>query len=87
MSKAVAIINVIAWAGFWAFGYLALTAEGFTETQIVTAALLASAGLITGIIAYLRLVRGSEQSGYAKPSNRMSRAQRDAAQAQWGQIE
>ncbi|WP_291727890.1 hypothetical protein [Leisingera sp. F5] len=87
MTKAIAVINVIAWAGFWAFGYLALTAEGFTETQIVTASLLAASGLITGIIAYLRLVRGSECSGYAKPSNRMTRAQRDAAQAQWGQIE
>ncbi|WP_291737328.1 hypothetical protein [Leisingera sp. F5] len=87
MTKAIAVINVIAWAGFWAFGYLALTAEGFTETQIVTASLLAASGLITGIIAYLRLVRGSERSGYAKPSNRMTRAQRDAAQAQWGKIE
>ncbi|WP_027257204.1 hypothetical protein [Leisingera aquimarina] len=86
MTKAIAVINVIAWAGFWAFGYLALTAEGFTETQIVTASLLAASGLITGIIAYLRLVRGSERSGYAKPSNRMTRAQRDAAQAQWGKI-
>jgi len=86
MSKVIAIINVIAWAGFWAFGYLALTAESYSETQVVTAALLASAGLITGIIAYLRLVRGSERSGYAKPSARMTREQRDAAQAQWGQI-
>ena len=87
MNKAIAIINVIAWAGFWAFGFLALTADGYTETQLVTAALLAASGLITGIIAYLRLVRGSEQSGYARPSARMTREQRDAAQAQWGQIE
>lgn len=86
MSKMIAIINVIAWAGFWAFGYLALTAESYSETQVVTAALLASAGLITGIIAYLRLVRGSERSGYAKPSARMTREQRDAAQAKWGQV-
>ncbi|WP_264212006.1 hypothetical protein [Leisingera thetidis] len=87
MTKAIAIINVIAWAGFWSFGYLALTAEGFTETQIVTAALLAAFGLITGIIAYLRLVRGSERSGYARPSKRRTREQRDAAQALWGQVE
>ncbi|MBY6066547.1 hypothetical protein KUW17_07335 [Leisingera aquaemixtae] len=87
MTKVIAVINVIAWAGFWSFGYLALSAESYSETQVVTAALLASAGLITGIIAYLRLVRGSEHSGYAKPSNRMTRTQRDAAQAQWGQIE
>lgn len=82
-----AIINVIAWAGFWSFGFLALTAEGYSETQIVTAALLAASGLITGIIAYLRLVRGSERSGYARPSNRMNCDQREAAQAQWGHIE
>lgn len=87
MNKMIAIVNVIAWAGFWAFGYLALTAESYSETQVVTAALLASAGLITGIVAYLRLVRGSERSGYARPSARMTREQRDAAQAQWGQVE
>ncbi|QDI77368.1 MULTISPECIES: hypothetical protein [Leisingera] len=87
MKKMIAIVNVVAWAGFWAFGYLALTAESYSESQVVTAALLASAGLITGIIAYLRLVRGSERSGYAKPSARMTREQRDAAQAQWGQVE
>ncbi|EDZ45858.1 hypothetical protein [Leisingera daeponensis] len=87
MNKMIAIVNVVAWAGFWAFGYLALTAESYSETQVVTAALLAAAGLITGIIAYLRLVRGSERSGYAKPSARMTREQRDAAQAQWGQVE
>ena len=86
MNKMIAIVNVIAWAGFWAFGYLALTAESYSETQVVTAALLASAGLITGIIAYLRLVHGSERSGYARPSARMTREQRDAAQAQWGQV-
>lgn len=86
MNKMIAIVNVIAWAGFWAFGYLALTAESYSETQVVTAALLASAGLITGIIAYLRLVRGSERSGYARPSARMTREQRDASQAQWGQV-
>ncbi|UWQ62775.1 hypothetical protein [Leisingera caerulea] len=87
MNKLIAIVNVVAWAGFWSFGYLALTAESYSETQVVTAALLASAGLITGIIAYLRLVRGSERSGYARPSARMTREQRDAAQAQWGQVE
>ncbi|UWQ54015.1 hypothetical protein K3722_00235 [Leisingera caerulea] len=87
MNKLIAIVNVVAWAGFWSFGYLALTAESYSETQVVTAALLASAGLITGIIAYLRLVRGSEHSGYARPSARMTREQRDAAQAQWGQVE
>lgn len=87
MSKILAIINVIAWAGFWAFGYLALTADGYSPAQVVTAALLAAGGLFTGILVYLRLVRGSELSGYARPSNRMTREQRDAAQAQWGQVQ
>ncbi|MFW8635972.1 hypothetical protein [Cribrihabitans pelagius] len=83
MRQLTAIINVIAWAGFWAFGYLALTGAGYSETQLVTAALLAAAGLITGIMACLRLVRASGQSGYAKRSNRMTRETRDAAQARW----
>ena len=26
MKQVIAIANVVAWAGFWAFGYLALTA-------------------------------------------------------------
>lgn len=27
MAKLIAILNVVAWGGFWAFGYLALTAD------------------------------------------------------------
>ncbi|WP_424977726.1 hypothetical protein [Leisingera sp. S232] len=86
MRKAIAIINMIALAGFWSFGFLALTAEGYSQEQLVTAAQLAASGMITGIFTYLRLVRSSEQSGYARPSARRTRQQRDAAQAQWGQI-
>ena len=70
MSKLIAIINVIAWAGFWAFGYLAITAEGLSQGQIVTAMILAFAGLATGIWAYMRLIRINEDSGYAKPPKR-----------------
>lgn len=80
--KLVATINVIAWSGFWAFGYLALSAGDFSELEIVTAALLAAAGLITGIIAYLRLARGAETSGYAQKSNQLSAADRNRAQQQ-----
>ncbi|MEC8197687.1 MAG: hypothetical protein VX228_15580, partial [Pseudomonadota bacterium] len=69
MIKLVAIINVVAWSGFWAFGYLALSATGFTEAQMVTASLLAAAGLITGILAYLRLARAAErQAPVARPA-------------------
>jgi hypothetical protein len=80
--KLIAIINVIAWSGFWAFGYLALSAEGFSEAQVVTAAVLAATGLFTGIIAYLRLARSAEQSGYARKSNQMSAVDRNRAQQQ-----
>lgn len=74
MNKLIAIVNVIAWAGFWAFGYLALSADVSDKGQMVTAAILAAAGAALGMWAYLRLVRMSEESGYAKRPNRASRA-------------
>jgi hypothetical protein len=78
--KLIAIINVISWSGFWAFGFLALSADGFTDAQIVTSALLAAAGLFTGLIAYLRLAQSAEQSGYAKETNQISAVDRNRAQ-------
>ncbi|MEX0319562.1 MAG: hypothetical protein AB3N21_16510 [Ruegeria sp.] len=84
MNKLIAIVNVIAWAGFWAFGYLALTAEGLTDTQLVVAAVLAFAGLVTGVVAYMKLVRVTEQSGYAKSSKQLDAAARERAQEEWG---
>ncbi len=86
MPKLFAIVNVIAWAGFWAFGYLALTGEGYSRGEMTIAVLLAAAGLFTGLFAYLKLVRISERKGYAKPSNRMTRNQRDEAQSNWGEV-
>lgn len=83
MKKLVAIINVISWAGFWAFGYLAIASEGLTERQWTIAAALAFAGLLSGVWAYLRLVRITEASGYAKPSSVLAREARSAAQAKW----
>ncbi len=80
--KLIAIVNVIAWSGFWAFGFLALSATGYTEQQVVTAALLAAAGLFTGLIAYLRLAQSAEISGYAQKSNQLSAAERNRAQQQ-----
>ncbi|MGR3615046.1 MAG: hypothetical protein ACU0BB_03270 [Paracoccaceae bacterium] len=85
MQKFIAIINVIAWSGFWAFGYLALSAEGLTDTQLVIAMLLAFGGLVTGVIAYMKLVRASEQSGYARASKQLDAQTRNQAQEQWGQ--
>jgi hypothetical protein len=84
MNKLIAIINVIAWSGFWAFGYLAVTAEGLTESQLVIAALLAFGGLVTGVAAYMRLVRASEVSGYARKSNQLDAAARNRAQSEGG---
>jgi len=86
MAKLFALLNVIAWSGFWAFGYLALTGTGYSRGQMTVALVLAAAGLFTGLFAYLKLVRISERKGYAKPSNRISREQRDAAQENWGEV-
>ena len=70
MTKFIAIINVIAWAGFWAFGYLALSADIGDTAQMTTAAILAAAGGALGMWAYFRLVQHSEEIGYAKRPNR-----------------
>ncbi len=61
----IAILNVVAWSGFWAFGYLALSG-GTADGNVVIAAILAFLGALIGIWAYLRLVRYSEASGYSK---------------------
>lgn len=70
MSKLIAIVNVISWAGFWAFGYLALTSDAADSGQMVTAAILAALGGGMGIVAYLWLARHCEASGYAPPPKR-----------------
>ena len=73
MRKLIAIINVIAWSGFWAFGYLALSAEVTNTGQMVTAAVLAALGAALGLWAYFRLIRINEVTGYAKSPNRADR--------------
>ncbi|WP_170382218.1 hypothetical protein [Ruegeria atlantica] len=83
MTKLIAIINVVAWAGFWAFGYIAITSDDLSESQLVVAAILAFAGLVTGVLAYMKLVRGSEASGYAKGSNQLNTEARNRAQEEW----
>ncbi len=84
MNKLIAVTNVIAWSGFWAFGYLALTAKGLTQTQLVTAAVLAFAGFIIGMVAYQKLIRAAEASGYAKKTNQLDEAARNRAQSERG---
>ena len=61
----------------------ALTAEGLSQTQITIAAMLAFGGMLSGIWAYMRLVRASESSGYARASGVLDPQARRAAQEQW----
>ncbi|MGB7317472.1 MAG: hypothetical protein WBC85_05840 [Planktotalea sp.] len=79
MQKLIAILNVVAWGGFWAFGYLALTTKPTESGQMVTAALLAAAGAAVGLWAYFQLIRHSEATGYARKPNRVM--QRDDEEA------
>ncbi len=57
MKKLVAFLCVVSWSGFWAFGYLALTAAPADSARLTMAVLLAAAGLFTGLFTWLRLVR------------------------------
>ncbi|MDR0807702.1 MAG: hypothetical protein LBE86_00990 [Gemmobacter sp.] len=57
MNKLVALICVISWSGFWAFGYLALSAGVEDATQITVATILAAIGFFSGMIAWLKLSR------------------------------
>lgn len=57
MNKLVALACVVSWSGFWAFGYLALSADIQDQGQVVTAGLLAFAGFLTGTFAYIKLSR------------------------------
>ncbi|MBF9048649.1 hypothetical protein GTA62_05645 [Roseobacter sp. HKCCD9010] len=70
MAKLIAILNVVAWSGFWAFGYLALSADVSQTGQMITAVILAAVGGGLSLFAYLWLVRHSENTGYAKRPNR-----------------
>lgn len=83
MFKLIAILNVIAWAGFWAFGYIALTSHDLTQGQVVIAMMLAFAGLVSGIWAYMRLIRHTETLGYAKPTKQLTVEDLARAQQQW----
>ena len=77
MRQLIAIANVIAWSGFWAFGYLAFTAGVDQTGQMVTAAILAALGGGLGMMAYFWLVRHTEATGYAKPANRAVKREDD----------
>jgi len=70
VTKFVAVLNVIAWAGFWAFGFLALTADSANMTEIVIAGTLAALGGGIGLFTFLRCSRYCEATGYAKAHKR-----------------
>jgi len=70
MQKLIAIVNVIAWAGVWAIGYLAVSGRVDAPGQMVTAAILAALGGGVGLLARFRLVRQAEATGHARPANR-----------------
>lgn len=57
MKKLIALICVISWSGFWAFGYLALSASSADARQMTMAAVLAAGGFLTGTFTYMALVR------------------------------
>jgi len=78
MAKLIALLNVIAWSGFWAFGYLALTSGTEAEGQTVVAILLAALGGAMGMWTYFWLIRHTEATGYAKPRNRAEASDEDA---------
>lgn len=73
MAKLIAILNVVAWSGFWAFGYLALTTSPGESGNMVTAVLLAAFGAAIGLWAWFWLARHAEEIGYAKPANRVEK--------------
>ncbi len=75
MAKLIAILNVVAWSGFWAFGYLALTGS----EAVLTALILAALGGGLGMLSWLWLVRHSEEIGYAKRPNRVIIAEEETA--------
>lgn len=77
--RLIAILNVVAWGGFWAFGYLALSSSTSDQASMATAMVLAVLGAGVGIWAYMVLVRASRMSGYEKPYKRASIAPSDSS--------
>ena len=60
MNKLIATVCVISWSGFWAFGYLALTAGVENTGHVTVALLLAAAAVFTGVFTYLKIARSTD---------------------------
>ena len=86
MQKLIAIANVIAWGGFWAFGYLALSSDPGQTGQMIIAAILAAIGGGVGMLAFFWLVRHSERTGYARPPNRAQKREDDDDDEIYGEV-
>jgi hypothetical protein len=87
MKKLIAIVNVVAWSGFWAFGYIALTSGPASQGQMIVAALIAFAALVTGVAAWIWVARHAEATGYARRSGQLPPEIREKAQAEWGKTD
>lgn len=57
VDKLCALGCVMGWGAFWAFGYLAISADPQAAAQMMTACALAFAGFLLGVFAYIRLGR------------------------------
>ncbi|MFW2543007.1 hypothetical protein ACN2XU_10215 [Primorskyibacter sp. 2E107] len=73
MSKVIAVLNVVAWSGFWCFGYLALTTDPDASGRMVIALLLAVVGAGAGLWAWFWIARYSEATGYAPKTGSRTR--------------
>ena len=81
MQKLIAILTVVSWSGFWSFGYIALMADGLSQSQILMATTLAGLGFLTGVGAYLALSRGQAgRTSTAQTINKTAWGYRHAAQ-------
>ena len=57
MNKLIALVCVVSWSGFWAFGYLALSSSVANTSELAVAAVLAAVGFLTGTFTYMALYR------------------------------
>jgi hypothetical protein len=55
--KALATLNVIAWSGFWIFGYLALSEPADNGDRMSVYSLVAFVALAYGLTSYLKICR------------------------------
>jgi hypothetical protein len=57
MQRLYALSCVFGWSSFWAFSYLALSADPSQTLQTTASSVVAFAGFLIGMVSYLRLGR------------------------------